>query len=177
MSFKIPFPRLIRFMGPILHRCSFTPFSGEAMDLKPFEHCVMLRLTLIALKAKGRRLSVNQDRNLTVLKSEEDFKSKEIAKRSAEKVLNSLRGDFSKLPLPFKTKVTVQAAGHFAEYFDTPLLDISRMHKEDNIQAVVSTPRASLILEEKESREQLRRAVEFHEMFQQVASFLSILQA
>ena len=114
-----------------------------------------------------------------MLKSE-DFKFKEIAKRSAEKVLDSFKGDFSKLPPPNKTKektkVTVQVAGHFAEYLDAPLLDMSRMHKEDNIQAVVSTPRASFILEEKESREQLRRAVEFHEMFQQVGSFLSILQ-
>ena len=50
------------------------------------------------------------------------------------------------------------------------------MHKEDNIQAVVSTPRACLILEEKESREQLRRAVEFHETFHQVASFLNTLE-
>ena len=110
-----------------------------------------------------------------MLKLEEDFKTKDIAKRSAEKVLDSFKGDFSKLPPPIMTKVTVQAAGHFAEYLDAPLLDISRMHKEDNIQAVVSTPRASLILEE-ESREQLRRAVEFHEMFQQEASFLNTLQ-
>ena len=63
-SFKIPFPRLIRFMGPILHRCSFTPFSGEAMDLKPIEHCVVLRQALNTLKTKGRKLSVTQDRDL-----------------------------------------------------------------------------------------------------------------
>ena len=29
-SFKIPFPRLIRFMGPILHRCSFTLLLGRS---------------------------------------------------------------------------------------------------------------------------------------------------
>ena len=51
-----------------------------------------------------------------------------------------------------------------------------KMHKEDNIQAVVSTPRASLILKEKEARDQLKRAIEFHKMFQQVANFLSRLQ-
>ena len=179
-SFRIPGPRLIRFMGPILHKCSFTPFSGETMGLKPFEHCVMLRDAFNSLKTKASKLAVTQERDLTILKSEEDFRAKEVAKKSAERVLSSFKGDYSKLPPPSKTKektkVTMQASGHFAEYLDAPLLDISRMHKEDNIQAVVSTPRASLILEEKEAREQLRRAVEFHEMFQQVASFLSILQ-
>ena len=50
------------------------------------------------------------------------------------------------------------------------------MHKEDNIQSVVSTPRPSLVLEEKEVRDQLKRAVEFHEMFQQEAKFLSNLR-
>ena len=55
------------------------------------------------------------------------------------------------------------------------LLDISKLHKEDNIQAIVSTPRPNLLLEEK-AKDQLKRAVEFHEMFYQVADFLSKLQ-
>ena len=49
------------------------------------------------------------------------------------------------------------------------------MHKE-NIQAIVSTPRPSLIAEEKEARDQLKRAVDFHESFIQSARFLSTLQ-
>ena len=164
-SFRIPVQRLIRFMGPILRRCSFTPFSRESMELKPFEHCVILKQALNAIGSKGRKLSVIHDRDMTVFKSAEDFQSREVARKSAEKVFSSFKGDYSKLPPPSKTKektkVTVQASGSFAEY-----IDISKMHKEDNIQAVVSTPRARLVLEEKEAREQLRRAVEFHEMFQ-----------
>ena len=74
-----------------------------------------------------------------------------------------------------KTKVS-QASGPFAEYLHAPFLDISKMHKEDNIQAIVSTPRHCLVLEKKEAREQLKRAVEFHEMFYQTADFLSKLQ-
>ena len=50
------------------------------------------------------------------------------------------------------------------------------MHKEDNIEAIVSTPRPSLVLEEKEARDQLKRGVEFYEMFYQAADFLSKLQ-
>ena len=50
------------------------------------------------------------------------------------------------------------------------------MHKEDNIKAIVSTPRPSLVLEEKEVRDQLKRAVDIHESFIQTAKFLSTLQ-
>ena len=145
--------------------------------MKPFEHCVFLKQALNAAGPKGRNLAVHQDRDTTVFRSADDFHARNIVQRSAEKVLDSFKRDFSKLPLPSKAKekpkVAVFASGRLAEY---PLLDISKMHKEDNIQAVVSTPTASLVLEEKEAREQLRRAVEFHEMFQQVANFLSTLQ-
>ena len=49
------------------------------------------------------------------------------------------------------------------------------MHREDNIQAIVFTSRPNLVLEEK-ARDQLKRAVEFHEMFYQAADFLSKMQ-
>ena len=60
-----------------------------------------------------------------------------------------------------KKKVSIQGSGPFAKCLHAPLLDISKMHKEDNIQAIVSTPRPNLVLEEK-ARDQLKRAVEFH---------------
>ena len=179
-SFRIPGERLINNMSHGLPQSSFTPFSAESCELKPFEHCVILKQALNAVGPKGRKLAVYQDRDTTVFRSSDDFHARNIVQRSAEKVLNSFKGDFSKLPLPSKAKekpkVAVFASGHLAEYLDAPLLDISKMHKEDNTQAVVFTPRASLVLEEKEAREQLRRVVEFHEMFQQVANFLSTLQ-
>ena len=53
-----------------------------------------------------------------------------------------------------KTKVSFQVSGPFAEHLHAPLLGISKIHKEDNIQAIVSTPRPSLVLEEKEARDQ-----------------------
>ena len=98
---------------------------------------------------------------------------------STEKFLDSSKGDFTKLHLlkkpKEKTKVSFQGSGPFAYYLRAPLLDISRMHKEGNIQAVVSTSRPNLVVEEK-ARDQLERAVEFHHMFYQAADFLSKLQ-
>ena len=111
--------------------------------------------------------------NMTVFKSAEDFQFRSIPQKSAEKVLISFIGDFSKLPPPQQDQGHVPGHRPFCGVPWRPLLDISKMHKEDNIQVAISTPRASLVLEEKEARDQPRRDVEFHEMFQQVASFLS----
>ena len=113
-------------------------------------------------------------------RSSEDFHAKPLVQKAAEKVLNSFKGDFSRLPPSPKSKekprVAFQATGKLVDYLNAPLLDISRMHKEDNIQAIVSTPRPSLVLEEKEARDQLKRAVDFHKSFIQTAKFLSTLQ-
>ena len=157
----IPSKLLIRYMAHILHRCSFAPFSMESKELQPFEHCVLLKQAFNAVGPRGYKLAISQDRETTTFKSSEDYDSVAIARRSAERVVDSFRGYFCKLPpLPKpkdKTKVAFQATDSFAEYLNTPLLDISRMHKEDNIQVVVSTPRPSLVLEEKEARDQLKR--------------------
>ena len=129
---------------------------------------------------RGHKLSVFHEKEVTSFKSSEDFDALSVVRKATEKVVESFKGDFSKLPTlskqKVKSKVSVQASGPLANYLDAPLLDISRMHKEDNIQAIVSTPRPSLVLEEKDSRDQLRRAVEFHEMFSQAAKFISSLQ-
>ena len=167
-SFRIAARPLIRYMGHVLHKCSFTPFSKGVNEIKPFEHCILLRQALNSPGVKGYKLSVQQDRDSTLFRPSQDFHSGSIARRSAEKVLDSIKGDFTKLPLlnksKEKTKVSFQASGPFAQYLHDPLLEISKMHKEDNIQAIVSTPRPNLVLEEK-ARDQLKRAVEFHEMF------------
>ena len=167
-------------MAHVLHRCSFSPFSSESKELQPSEHCVLLRQAFNAAGPRGHKLSVFHEKEVTSSKSSEDFDALSIVRKAAEKVVESFKGDFSKLPTlskqKVKPKVSVQASGPLANYLDAPLLDISRMHKEDNIQAIVSTPRPSLVLEEKDSRDQLRRAVEFHEMFSQAAKFISSLQ-
>ena len=175
-SFRIPSKLIIRHMSHVLHRCSFSPFSMETKVLQPFEHCVLLKQAFSAVGPRGYQLSVAQEKDVTVFKSPEDYDSYSIVKKTAERVVESFKGDFSKLPIFPKTKVSVQAAGPLADYLDAPLLDISRMHREDNIQAIVSTPRPSLVLEEKESRDQLKRAVEFHEVFRQAAKFISTLR-
>ena len=166
-------------MAHVLHRCSFSPFSSESKELQPFEHCVLLRQAFNAVGPRGHKLSVFHEKEVTFFKSSEDFDALSVVRKAAEKVVESFKGDFSKLPTlskqKVKSKVSVQASGPLANYLDAPLLDISRMHKEDNIQAIVSTPRPSLVLEEKDSRDQLRRAVEFHEMFSQAAKIYLLL--
>ena len=179
-SFRIPNKLLIRHMAHVLHRCSFSPFSSESKELQPSEHCVLLRQAFNSVEPRGHKLSVFHEKEVTYFKSPEDFDALATVRKAAERVMESFKGDFSKLPIQskqkIKPKVSVQASGPLANYFDTPLLDISRMHKEDNIQAIVSTPRPSLVLEEKDSRDQLKRAVEFYEMFSQAAKFISALQ-
>ena len=175
-SFRIPSKPLIRYMAHILHRCSLSPFSMESKELMPFEHCVLLKQAFNAAGSGGYKLAVTQDK----VRSSEDFHSKPLVQKAAEKVLNSFKGVFSRLPPSPKSKeeprVAFQATGKLADYLNAPLLDISRMHKEDNIQAIVSTNRPSLVLEEKEDRDQLKRAVDIHESFIQTAKFLSTLQ-
>ena len=125
-------------------------------------------------------MAVTQDKETTVFRSSEDFHALPPVQKAADKVLNSFKGDFSRLPPSPKSKekprVAFQATGRLADYLHAPPLDIWKMHKEDNIQAIVSTPRPSLIAEEKEARDQLKRAVDFHESFIQSAKFLSTLQ-
>ena len=117
---------------------------------------------------------------MTQFRSSQDFHAGSIARRSAEKVLDYFKGDFTKAAasqqVQEENKVQLPSLGLFAEYLHAPLLDICKMHKEDNIQAIVSTLRLSLVQEEKEAKHQLRRAVEFHEMFYQAADFFSKLQ-
>ena len=179
-SFRIPNKLLIKHMAHILHRCSFSPFSSESKELHPAEHCVLLRQALDSVEPRGHKLSVCHEKDVTYFKSPEDFDALATVRKAAERVVESFKGDFSKLPIQSKhktkPKVCFQASGPLASYLDAPLLDISRMHREDNIQAIVSTPRPSLVLEEKDSRDQLRRAVEFHELFSQAAKFTSALQ-
>ena len=151
-SFRIPSKLLIRHMSHVLHRCSFSPFSMETKVLQPFEHCVLLKQAFSTVVPRVYQLFVAQEKDVTVFKSPEDYDSYSIVKKTAERVVESFKGYFSKLPIfpkpKDKTRVSVQAAGPLADYLDAPLLDISRMHREDNIQAIVSTPRPSLVLEE-----------------------------
>ena len=69
---------------------------------------------------KGCKLSVQQDWDVTLFRSSQDFHDSSITRRSAEKVLDSFKGDFTKLPLlnKYKEKTTVsfQASGPFAQY-------------------------------------------------------------
>ena len=89
------------------------------------------------------KLSFQQDRDVTLFRSSQDFHTGSIARRSNEKVLNSFEGDLTKLPFinksKEKTKVSFQASEPFAEYLHAPFLGISKMHKGDNIQAISST--------------------------------------
>ena len=167
-------------MAHVLHRCSFAPFSSESKDLTPLEHCNLLKQAFNAAGSGGYKLAVTEDKETTVFRSSEDFHALPLVQKAADKVLNSFKGDFSRLPPSPKSKekprVAFQASGRLADYLHAPPLDISKMHKEDNIQAIVSTPWPSLIAEEKEARDQLKRAVDFHESFIQSARFLSTLQ-
>ena len=109
---------LISYMGHVLHKCSFTSFSKGVNELKPFEHCILLRQDLNSPGVKGCKLSVQQDRDVTLFRSSQDFHFGSIARRSAEKVLDSFKGDFTKLSVlnksKEKTKVSFQGSGPFA---------------------------------------------------------------
>ena len=84
--------------GHVLHKCSFTPFSKKVNELKPFVHCVLLRQALNLPGIKECKLLVQQDRDVTLFRSSQDFHAGSISRRSAE-VLDSFKGDFTKLPL------------------------------------------------------------------------------
>ena len=165
-------------MAHVLHMCSF---STESKELQPFEHCVLLKQ---AFNAAGHHKAISWPSTKTErpLSSNPQRTSTQdpSSKRQRKRCWTPSRVDFSKLyPSPKskdKHKFAFQASGPLADYLNAPLLDISRMHKEDNIQAIVSTPRPSLVLEEKEARDQMKRAVEFHKMFLQAAKFLSNLR-
>ena len=179
-SFRILSKLLIRHMSHVLHRWSFSPFSMETKVLQPFEHCVLLKQAFNAVGPRGYKLSVAQEKDVTVFKSLEDNDSYSIVKKTAERVVDSFKGDFSELPTfpkpKDKTKVSCKRRVLLLNTSTLLSWTSRRMHREDNIQAIVSIPRPSLVLEDKESREQLKRAVEFHEVFQQAAKFISTLQ-
>ena len=144
----LPCRPLIRYMGHILNNCSFIPFSKGVDELKPFEHCVLLKQVLNSLGIKRCKLSFQQDMDMTLFRSSRDFHADSIAQNWAGKVFDCFKGDFTITKLSLlnksKEKVSFQASGPFAEFLHISLLGISNMHKEDNIQAIVSTPRPSL---------------------------------
>ena len=84
-----------------------------------------------AVGPRGHKLSVFHEKEVTSFKSSEDFDALSVVRKATEKVVESFKGDFSKLPTlskqKVKSKVSVQASGPLANYLDAPLLDISRM--------------------------------------------------
>ena len=116
-SFRIPVRLLIRYMGHVLHKCFFTPFSKAVNELKLFEHWVLLRQALNSPGVRECKLWVQQDRNVTLFRSSQDFHAGSIIRRSAEKFLDSFKGDFTKLPLLNKSKeITDQLPGLWTVY-------------------------------------------------------------
>ena len=118
-SFRIPARPLIRYMGHVLHKCSFTSFSKRVNELKPFEHCVLLRQAPNSPGVKRCKLSVQQDMDVTLFRSSQDLNTGSIARRSAEKVLDSLKGDFTNCLFINKSKEktkVIQVSGAFAKY-------------------------------------------------------------
>ena len=82
--FRIPARPLIRYMGHILHKYSFTPFSNQVNKLKPFKHCALVRQALNSPGVKECKLLVQQDRDVTLFRSSQDFHTGSIARRSTD---------------------------------------------------------------------------------------------
>ena len=119
-SYRISARPLIRYMGHVLHKYSFTPFFNWVNELRLFEHWILLRQALNSPRVKGCKLSLQQDRDVTLFRSSQDFHAGSIARRSVEKVLDFFKGDFTILrSCPFSTsprrkKVSFQGSGPLA---------------------------------------------------------------
>ena len=167
-SFRIPARHLIRYIGNVQHKCSFTRWD----ELKPFEHCVLLRQALNWPGVKGCILSVQEDRDVILFRTSCWLLHPKISWEGPW----LLHGWFYKASpsQQVQGEIKGQLPGLWTVCWVStrPLPDISKTHKEDNIKAIDSTPRPSLMLEEMEARDQLMRAVDIHEMFYQVASKL-----
>ena len=137
--FRIPARPLIRFMGHVLQKWSFTPFSKVANKLKPFEHCTLIRQALNSLGVKGCKLLVLQDRDLTLFKTFQDFHSSSISWKGPWLLQTRIYYAF-----PFSTspKRKQRSASRpldlLLSIYMPPSMTYLKRHKEDNIQEIVS---------------------------------------
>ena len=80
----------------------------------------------------------------SIFRSSQDFHAGSIARRSAEKVLDSFKRDYTKPPLlnksKEKTKVSFQASGPLAEYLHAPHLGISRKRTTSKLSSLHPDP-------------------------------------
>ena len=180
-SFRIPARTLIRYMGHVLYKCSFTPFSKRVNELKPFEHCVLLRQILNSPGVKRCKLSVQQDKDVTLFRSSQDFHAGSIAREARlRRSLTPSRNILQTYPFSTRLRRKQRSASRpldsLLSIYTPPSLTFLKYTRGQHPSYRLYTPTQLGARGKGGQRRKLKRAVEFHEMFYQAAGFLSKLQ-
>lgn len=180
-AFKMDCLGQVPVFKSFLSHCSTSP-PGSAQP--PEDRKELFTLVRAALRKKGYEalpLTTTASTN-PQFATEADLQASEIFAREAEKVVNSYKGNFEKplaspTPRGPKHKTMVKGKGPFADYLDSPDLEVARMYKHDNISLYLAEPPAKLVAEEKKAREQLARSANLLELMHHSELFLTAVGA